>query len=76
MQDVNVDRADRGQCDKKFVPCLIIDVNSRHQYQLRCEDGVIDTRHRAGDLQPFSSDYRFTFAADDSIDGVPHLEGH
>ncbi len=30
-----VDCADRGHCDRKFVPCLIIGVNRRQQFQLR-----------------------------------------
>ena len=71
---VKVDRADRGHCDTKFVPCLIIGVNRRQQFQLRCEDGVIETRHTAGDLQPFPSTTRFSFAAEDSIEGMQQLK--
>ena len=71
---IKIDRSDRGHCDRKFVPCLIIDVNNRKQFQLRCQDGVIDTRFTAGDLQPFPSNFHFSFAAEDSTEGVPHLK--
>ncbi len=71
---VKVDRADRGHCDRKFVPCLIIVMNRRQQFQLRCEDGMIETRHTAGDLQPFPSTARFSFTAGDSIEGLQQLK--
>ncbi|DBA85020.1 TPA: hypothetical protein ACH3X2_005753 [Trebouxia sp. C0005] len=71
---LTVDRADRGHCDRKLVPCLIIGVNRRQQFQLRCEDGVIETRHTAGDLQPFRSSVGFSFAAGDSIEGVQQVK--
>ncbi|DBA66164.1 TPA: hypothetical protein ACH3X2_002636 [Trebouxia sp. C0005] len=73
---VKVDRTNGGHCDRKFVPCLIIGVNRRQQFQLRYEDGVIETGHTAGDLQPFPSTVRFSFAAGDSIQAtVPCQSG-
>jgi len=52
----------------------MIGVNRRQQFQLGCEDGVIETQHTAGNLQYFPSTTCFSVAARDSIEGLQQLK--
>ena len=62
---VKVPRIDRTSTDLSRIPCVVVQRVGKAQdlYRLRCKSGVLSSCFNAGDLEPFSREFRLT--ADD-----------